>query len=168
MATNPESGGLLKFNVRLSLPPAGLNCSAGVGSTYVFNLKPGDTVNAFGPFGDFHIKDSGREMVYVGGGAGMAPIMSHISYLFDTLKTKRKVSYWYGARSTRELFYHNYFEELAVKHSNFSFHAALSEPLPNDSRTSLTGYIHQVLKKEYLDQCDHPEEFEYYFAALLP
>jgi len=165
MATNPESGGLIRFNVRLSLPPAGLNCSAGVGSTYIFNLKQGDTVNAFGPFGDFHIKDSNREMVYVGGGAGMAPIMSHISYLFETLKTDRKVSYWYGARSKRELFYHDYFEALANKHDNFSFHVALSEPHPKDNWTSLTGFIHQVLKKEYLDHCDHPEEFEYYLCG---
>jgi Na+-transporting NADH:ubiquinone oxidoreductase subunit F len=165
MATNPKSGGLLRFNVRLSLPPAGLNCSAGAGSTYIFNLREGDTINAFGPFGDFHIKESDREMVYVGGGAGMAPIMSHISYLFDTLKTNRKVSYWYSARSKRELFYDRYFESLAGKYENFSFHIVLSEPLPEDNWSSLTGYAHEALKTEYLDQCDHPEEFEYYLCG---
>jgi len=165
MATNPESGGLLKFNVRLSLPPAGLNCSAGIGSAYLFNLRHGDRVNAYGSFGDFHIRHTDREMIYVGGGAGMAPLMSHLSYLFDTLKTSRKVSYWYGARSKKEMFYNTYFEDLETKHENFSFHVALSEPLPEDNWTSLTGYIHLVLKKEYLDQCEHPEEFEYYLCG---
>jgi Na(+)-translocating NADH:ubiquinone oxidoreductase F subunit len=165
IASNPETESRLKFNVRLSLPPAGVNCSAGIGSTYIFNLKPGDILNAYGPFGDFHIRDSRREMVYVGGGAGMAPIVSHISYLFDTLKTERKVSYWYGARSKSELYYHDYFESLAENHGNFEFHVALSQPSAEDHWTSFTGNIDQVLRSEFFPGCEHPEEPEFYLCG---
>ena len=166
LADNPEHGdNLLKFNVRIATPPLGVNCSAGVGSSYVFNLKPGDTVYAYGPYGDFHIQDTEREMVYVGGGAGMAPLRAHISYLFETLKTERKVSFWYGVRSLRELYYADYFRELEAKHSNFTFHVALSEPLKTDQWDSHTGMIHEVLKSEFLDQLPNAEKKEYYLCG---
>jgi Na+-transporting NADH:ubiquinone oxidoreductase subunit F len=165
MATNPSSDKHLMFNVRLALPPDGKNYSAGVGSAYVFSLKPGDTVKAFGPFGDFHIKDNQREMVYIGGGAGMAPLRSHISYLFETLQTNRKVSFWYGARTAADIFYADYFEKLAAMHSNFSFHVALSEPKPEDNSKLNTGFIHEVVKQNYLDHCSNAAGMEYYLCG---
>lgn len=165
MANNPEGQGPLRFNVRIATPPPGLACQAGVGSTYVFNLKSGDTVKVIGPFGDFHIKDTEAEMVYVGGGAGMAPLCAHLLYLFETLKTKRKVSFWYGARSRQELFYQDSFEALAQKHDNFSFHVTLSEPLPGDEWTSHTGFVHAVLQREYLAHHDRPQALEYYLCG---
>jgi Na+-transporting NADH:ubiquinone oxidoreductase subunit F len=165
MASNPAGDKLLKFNIRLSLPPAGQNYSAGVGSTFVFNLKEGDIVNLVGPFGGFHITDSGNEMVYIGGGAGMAPIKSHISYLFDTLGTKRKVSYWYGARSKSELFYVDYFENLKRKYPNFDFRIALSEPRETDKWDSHTGFIHQVVKDEYLVKIENIEDLQFYLCG---
>jgi len=165
MASNPEGEKEIKFNVRLAVPPEGLNCSAGVGSSYVFSLKPGDTVRAFGPYGDFHIKDTGREMVYIGGGAGMAPLRSHISYLFETIRTKRKVSYWYGARSLNELYYSKHFEKLAEEFQNFSFDIALSEPKPEDNWGSFTGMIHQAVAEEYLAKHKNPGAAEYYLCG---
>lgn len=164
MASNPRTDKLLKFNIRLSLPPAGQNYSAGVGSSYAFNLKEGDIVTLTGPFGSFHIKDNENEIVYIGGGAGMAPIKSHISYLFDTLNTSRKVSYWYGARSKMELFYDDYFYELE-KNQNFKFNVALSEPLPNDNWNSYTGFIHQVLNDEYLSKLENIRNIEFYLCG---
>jgi Na(+)-translocating NADH:ubiquinone oxidoreductase F subunit len=165
MANNPENAGQIKFNVRIATPPPGINCSAGVGSSYVFNLKPGDTVFATGPFGDFLIKETDAEMVYVGGGAGMAPLRSHISYLYETLKTNRKVSFWYGARSLSELYYNDYFDELAEKHPNFSFHVALSESLKTDIWNSHTGFIHEILEKEYLNKTSDLDKKEYYLCG---
>ena len=165
MASNPERDKEIRFNVRLALPPEGLSCSAGVGSSYVFNLKQGDTVKAFGPFGDFHIKDTGREMVYIGGGAGMAPLRSQITYLFETIKTNRKVSYWYGARSLNELYYSDHFEKLAEDFENFSFHLALSEPRPEDRWDSFTGMIHKFLAEEYLANHESPAAIEYYLCG---
>ncbi len=160
-ASNPDTEKQLRFNVRIEFPPPGLNCSAGVGSTYVFGLNSGDTVNAVGPFGNFHIRESDKEMIYVGGGAGMAPLRSHLSYLFETQKTTRKVSFWYGARSLQELFYDDYFKQLADDHENFSFHVALSEPLPQDNWNSHTGFIHEVLDAEYLSTISHQSDIEY-------
>jgi len=130
LASNPEKDEHLRFNIRLATPPPGLYVHAGIGSAYVFGLKPGDIVTAIGPFGEFHIKETDREMVYLGGGAGMAPLRSHLSYLFETKNTSSRVSYWYGARSLQELFYQDYFEGLAQKFDKFSFHVALSDPCP--------------------------------------
>jgi Na+-transporting NADH:ubiquinone oxidoreductase subunit F len=121
----------------------------------VFGLKPGDKVMISGPYGEFFIKDTDREMVYVGGGAGMAPLRSHIFHLFDTLRTNRKVSYWYGARSAREMFYTEEFEAIEKEFPNFSYHVALSDAMPEDKWTGHTGFIHQVLHDNYLK--DHPD-----------
>ena len=165
MANRPEESGQLRFNVRLSTPPAGVICNPGVGSSYVFGLKPGDEVTAIGPFGDFFIHESEKEMIYIGGGAGMAPLRSHIAHLFEGEGTKRKVSYWYGARSARELFYGDYFEGLANSHESFSFHCALSETLESDHWTSHTGFIHQVLNDEYLTTHPDPKNVEYYLCG---
>ncbi|WOO40751.1 NADH:ubiquinone reductase (Na(+)-transporting) subunit F [Rubellicoccus peritrichatus] len=165
LATNPQIDKTLRFNVRIAIPPRGQDCSAGVGSSYVFNLKPGDTVSAIGPFGTFHIKDTDKEMVYLGGGAGMAPLRAHLSQLFDTLKTGRKVSYWYGARSLQEMFYQDYFEALEKRFENFSFHLALSEPEPEDNWDGPTGFIHEVLRDQYLANHEKPGEVEFYLCG---
>jgi len=165
LATNPAKDRQLRFNVRLATPPRGANCNAGSGSSYVFSLKPGDTVTAIGPFGEFHLKDTEREMVYLGGGAGMAPLRSHLSYLLETRKTSSRVSYWYGARSLQELFYEDYFGALAKQNENFTFHVALSEPQPEDHWKSHTGFIHEVLKREYLDLHPDPKSIEYFLCG---
>jgi Na(+)-translocating NADH:ubiquinone oxidoreductase F subunit len=175
MASNPATDKHLIFNVRLATPPHGVDADpqrgpagAGVGSTYIFSLRRSDRVAATGPFGSFHIKETDREMIYLGGGSGMAPLRSHLSYLFDTLKTSRRVSYWYGARSLKELYYEEYFRELARKHPNFTFHLALSEPQPDDQWVGHTGFIHEVLKREYLDLHPDPTQVEYYLCGPLP
>jgi MocE subfamily Rieske [2Fe-2S] domain protein len=165
LATNPVNNKDLRFNVRLATPPRGVPCNAGTGSAYLFGLRPGDIITAIGPFGEFHTKETAREIVYLGGGAGMAPLRSHISWLFETNKTPALVSYWYGARSLQELFYQDYFEELAKKNENFSFHVALSEPLPDDGWQSYTGFIHEVLKREYLDTHPEPKSIEYFLCG---
>jgi Na(+)-translocating NADH:ubiquinone oxidoreductase F subunit len=168
MASNPQTDRHLRFNVRIATPPRGQDCSAGAGSAYVWNLKPGDTVSAIGPFGDFQIKTGDREMVYLGGGAGMAPLRSHLSHLFDTLQTGRTVSYWYGARSRQEIFYQEFFENLAARFPNFQFHVALSEPLPDDNWDSHKGLIHEVLHREYLLGHGNPAAVEYYLCGPQP
>jgi len=155
----------LRFNVRISTPPPGQDCPPGVGSSYMFNLKPGDTVTAIGPAGDFHIKPTQREMVYIGGGAGMAPLRAHLSHLFESEHTARKVSFWYGARSRQEIFYTDYFENLAAEHSSFAFHLALSSPLPEDNWTGPTGFIHEVVLAQYLAQHPSPAAVEYYLCG---
>jgi Na+-transporting NADH:ubiquinone oxidoreductase subunit F len=142
-----------------------LKVPTGICSSYIFSLKPGDKVMISGPYGDFHIKDTNAEMVYIGGGAGMAPMRSHIFHLFRTLKTGRKVSYWYGARSLREVFYLDELEEIQKNFPNFTFHLALSEPIPEDNWKGLTGFIHQVLYDNYLSKHDEPEDIEYYFCG---
>ena len=164
-ATNPATDKQLRFNVRIATPPRGQEAPAGVGSTYVFGLKPGDTVTAIGPFGEFHISESEREMVYLGGGAGMAPLRSHLSYLLETQHSQRKISYWYGARSRQEIFYQDYFEKLAEQHPNFNFHIALSEPQDADQWTSYTGFIHSVLKEQYLDKHPDPTAVDYFVCG---
>ena len=164
-ATAPGVDRQLRFNVRISTPPRGRDCSAGAGSTYLHRLKPGDKITAIGPFGDFHIKPTGREMVYLGGGAGMAPLRSHLAHLFETEKTGRRVSFWYGARSLRESFYRDYFEDLAGQFPNFSFHLALSEPQPEDNWQSYTGLIHEVLRENYLAKHPDPAGIEYYLCG---
>lgn len=165
MANNPNEGNYFHFNIRLAEAPAGLDCSSGVGSSYIFHLKEGDEITALGPFGDFHIQDTHKEMVYIGGGAGMAPLHSHINHLFETLKTTRKVSYWYGARSKQDLFYTNYFENLANSFQNFNFHIALSEPIQEDYWQGHTGFIHTVLEMNYLNQHPEPKNVEYYLCG---
>lgn len=165
MATNPKTEKQLRFNVRISLPPADNHVSAGLGSSYVFNLKPGDEITATGPFGDFHIKQSNREMIYLGGGAGMAPLRSHLSYLFETEKTTRKVSFWYGVRTVNDLFYEEYFGDLEEKHDNFSFHIALSELNGQDNWKGHAGFIHEVLLNEYLKNHPKPQDVDYYLCG---
>jgi len=140
-------------------------CNAGIGSSYIFGLRPGDTVTAIGPFGEFHSRQTGREMVYLGGGAGMAPLRSHLIHLLETLKTSSPISYWYGARSRQELFYQNYFNELASRHNNFTYHVALSEPQPDDQWDSHVGFIHEVLKQEYLDTHPDPRQIDYFLCG---
>ncbi len=171
MANYPAEKNLIKLNIRIATPPWDnvrkqyMNVPPGICSSYIFSLKPGDTVMISGPYGDFHIKNSESEMVYIGGGAGMAPLRSHIFHLFNTLKTDRKVSYWYGARSLREVFYEEEFREIEKQFPNFRFHLALSAPLPEDNWTGLTGNIHQVLLDNYLETHDEPEDIEYYFCG---
>jgi Na+-transporting NADH:ubiquinone oxidoreductase subunit F len=165
LASNPFKDKFLRFNVRLAAPPPGLPYHAGSGSSYIFGLKPGDTISAIGPFGEFHIKDTTREVIYLGGGAGMAPLRSHISALLETRHIPSKVSYWYGARSLKEIFYQAYFEELACNYSNFSFHIALSEPLPDDKWNSHTGFIHEVLEREYLSHHPNPQAVDYFVCG---
>ncbi|HLO31220.1 MAG TPA: fatty acid desaturase, partial [Anaerolineales bacterium] len=155
LATNPALDKQLRFNIRLATPPPGVNYYAGIGSSYLFGLKPGALVTAIGPFGEFHVRKTDREMIYLGGGAGMAPLRSHLSHLLETLQVSNRVSYWYGARSLKEMFYQDYFEKLARSHDNFTFHVALSEPQPEDQWPSYTGFIHEVLKHEYLNS--HPD-----------
>jgi len=166
LASTPVTDGRqLRFNIRIAPPPRGKQCGAGVGSSYVLSLRPGDTVTALGPFGNFLIKDTRREMVYVGGGAGMAPLRSHLAHLFEALKTKRKVSFWYGARSRQEVFYADYFQVLAQHYPNFSFHVALSEPRSGDAWTGEVGFIHEVLQRQYLATHADPREIEFYLCG---
>jgi Na(+)-translocating NADH:ubiquinone oxidoreductase F subunit len=165
LASNGSTERLLRFNVRIATPPPGQLCSPGVGSSYIFSLKPGDVVTAIGPFGDFHIKPTQREMIYIGGGAGMAPLRAHLSHLLETQRTARKVSFWYGARSRQEIFYDDYFRGLAEKHSNFNFHLSLSAPLETDEWPGHTGFIHDVVFEQHLDDHPNPAAAEYYLCG---
>jgi MocE subfamily Rieske [2Fe-2S] domain protein len=165
LASNQQTERVLRFNVRIATPPPGQACAPGVGSAYVFSLRPGDTVTAIGPFGDFHPKPTQREMVYIGGGAGMAPLRAHLSQLFETEHTARRVSFWYGARSKQEIFYDDYFAALATKHPNFAFHLALSSPLPEDAWTGHTGFIHDVVLEKHLRAHANPKAVEYYLCG---
>ena len=168
MGNFPAEGNIVMLNVRIATPPPRLNVPAGIASSYIFNLKQGDEVWISGPFGEFFAKDTDREMVYVGGGAGMAPLRSHIMDLFMTKNTGRKVSYWYGARSMREMFYQEDFEKLEKEHDNFSFHVALSEPLPEDNWNGPTGFIHTVVFEQYLKDHPDPDEIEFYLCGPPP
>lgn len=171
MANHPAEGNIVMLNIRIATPPwdASRNGFAkvnpGICSSYIFSRKPGDKVMISGPYGEFHIKDTDNEMLYIGGGAGMAPLRSHIFHLFHTLKTGRKVSYWYGARSKREVFYEDEFREIEKKFPNFTFNLALSEPKPEDNWDGLTGFIHQVLNDHYLSKHEEPEDIEYYLCG---
>ena len=164
-ASNPDSEEVYRFNIRIATPPPGQDCPPGVGSAYMFNLKPGDEVNAIGPYGSFHIKPTQKEMVYIGGGSGMAPLRSHISHLLETERSGRRISFWYGARSRQELFYQDYFERLAAQHPNFHYHAALSAPLPEDQWTGPCGMIHDVVFELYLKTHEHASAVEYYLCG---
>ena len=165
LASNPALDRQLRFNVRLATAPRGTAHPAGAGSAHVFRLKAGDTVTAIGPFGDFLIKPGEREMVYIGGGAGMAPLRSHLAHLFDTHECKRTVSYWYGARSLQEVFYRDYFNGLASQHAHFHFHLALSEPRPEDAWSGPTGFIHDVVLREHLARHPDPTAVDYYLCG---
>ncbi|HEY4357333.1 MAG TPA: NADH:ubiquinone reductase (Na(+)-transporting) subunit F [Acidobacteriaceae bacterium] len=165
VASNQVTERTLRFNVRIATPPPGQDCAPGVGSSYVFSLKPGDIVSGIGPFGDFHIKPTQREMMYIGGGAGMAPLRAHLSHLLENERSARKIGFWYGARSRQEIFYDDYFQRLAEKHRNFVFHPALSSPLPEDDWTGHVGFIHQVVLEQYLRNHAHPEAVEYYLCG---
>ena len=166
MANHPAEGNIVMLNVRIAHPPPHKwDAPPGIASSYIFNLKPGDKVTISGPYGEFFIKDTDREMVYVGGGAGMAPLRSHLFHLFHTLKTGRKVSYWYGARSKREMFYDDHFKAIEDKFPNFNYHVALSDPMDSDNWTGFTGFIHQVVLDNYLSKHEDPTEVEYYMCG---
>jgi MocE subfamily Rieske [2Fe-2S] domain protein len=165
LASNQATEHLLRFNVRIATPPPGQDCAPGIGSSYMFSLRPGDIVTAIGPFGDFHIKPTQREMVYIGGGAGMAPLRAHLSNLLETQHTARKISFWYGARSSQEIYYQDYFDGLSKAHSNFSFHLALSSPQPEDNWSGFTGFIHEVVREKYLRHHTSPGSAEYYLCG---
>lgn len=166
MANYPQEKGLIKFNIRVASPPPGSKgIPPGKMSSWVFSLKPGDKVKVSGPYGEFFAKETDNEMVFIGGGAGMAPMRSHIFDQLVRLNSKRKISFWYGARSLRETFYVEEFDELARKHENFSWHLALSDPLPEDNWTGLTGFIHNVVYENYLKDHPAPEDCEFYMCG---
>ncbi|MCA1763742.1 MAG: NADH:ubiquinone reductase (Na(+)-transporting) subunit F [Cryomorphaceae bacterium] len=181
MANHPAEGNIVMLNIRIATPPwdraknKWMDVNPGICSSYVFDRKPGDKVTISGPYGEFFIKESDAEMVYIGGGAGMAPMRSHLFHLFHTLKTDRKVSFWYGGRSKRELFYLDHFENIAKEFPNFEFHVVLSEPLPEDNwkekksiddeGDGFTGFVHQAVIDHYLEHHDAPEDIEFYFCG---
>ncbi len=171
MANHPAEGNIVMLNIRIATPPfdrvhGGFQkINPGVCSSYIFSRKPGDKVVVSGAYGEFFIKETDREMMFIGGGAGMAPMRSHIFHLFHTLKTDRKVTFWYGARSMREVFYKEEFDAIAEQFPNFTWHLALSEPLPEDNWTGPTGFIHQVIHDLYLVNHEEPEDIEYYLCG---
>ena len=181
MANHPAEGNIIMLNIRIATPPfdrkkgGWMDVNPGVCSSFVFDQKPGDKVTISGPYGEFFIKETEAEMVYIGGGAGMAPMRSHLFHLFHTLKTGRKVSYWYGGRSKRELFYLDDFRQIEQQFPNFKFHLVLSEPLPEDNWNAkenmedegdgFVGFVHQALIDNYLNHHDAPEDIEYYFCG---
>jgi Na+-transporting NADH:ubiquinone oxidoreductase subunit F len=171
MANHPAEGNIVMLNIRIATPPwdrakgGFMNVNPGICSSYIFSLKPGDKVMVSGPYGEFHIKDTDKEMMYIGGGAGMAPLRSHLLHLFNTLKTGRKISYWYGARSKREIFYEEDFKKIEKEFPNFNFNIALSEPAPEDNWDGPVGFIHQVIYDNYLSKHEEPEEIEYYMCG---
>lgn len=171
MANHPAEGNIVMLNIRIATPPwdnkkkTFMNVNPGICSSYIFSRKPGDKVMVSGPYGEFHIKKTKNEMVYIGGGAGMAPLRSHIFHMFHTDKTDRKVSYWYGARSLREVFYEEEFREIEKNFPNFKFNLALSEAMPEDNWTGYTGFIHNVVLQNYLKNHPEPEEIEYYLCG---
>jgi Na+-transporting NADH:ubiquinone oxidoreductase subunit F len=166
MANYPEEKGIVKFNIRIATPPPkSQGIPPGVMSSYVFSLKPGDKIKVYGPFGEFFAKDTKAEMVFVGGGAGMAPMRSHIFDQLRRIKTDRKITFWYGARSLRELFYKEDYDMLQAENPNFKWHLALSDPQPEDNWTGLTGFIHNVLYEQYLKNHPAPEDCEFYMCG---
>jgi Na+-transporting NADH:ubiquinone oxidoreductase subunit F len=166
MANYPEERGVIMLNVRVASPPPRMpDVPPGKMSSYIFNLKPGDEVTISGPFGEFFAKDTRNEMIFIGGGAGMAPMRSHIFDQFRRLHTERKVTFWYGARSLREAFYIDDFNAIQAENKNFKWHLALSEPLPEDDWTGMKGFIHQVLFDNYLKDHPAPEDCEYYICG---
>jgi Na+-transporting NADH:ubiquinone oxidoreductase subunit F len=171
MANHPAEGNIIMLNIRIATPPwdrskgTFMPVNPGVCSSYIFSRKPGDKVTISGPYGEFFIKETQNEIVFIGGGAGMAPMRSHIFHLFNTEKTTRKVSFWYGARSLREVFYEEEFRAIEKEFPNFTFNLALSEPKPEDNWTGYTGFIHKVLLDNYLGNHEAPEDIEYYLCG---
>jgi Na+-transporting NADH:ubiquinone oxidoreductase subunit F len=166
MANYPEEEGIIMLNVRIATPPPGrLHLPAGKMSSFIFSLKPGDKVTISGPFGEFFAKETDNEMVFIGGGAGMAPMRSHIFDQLKRLNSKRKMSFWYGARSKREMFYEDDYNGLAADNDNFEWHVALSDPQPEDNWEGMTGFIHNVLHEQYLKDHEAPEDCEYYMCG---
>ena len=171
MSNHPAENGIVMLNVRIATPPFDrkrggfMKVSPGVASSYIYSLRLGDEVTVSGPYGEFFLEDTQREMMFIGGGAGMAPMRSHIFHLFKNLHTKRKVSFWYGGRSRKELFYEEEFREIERKNDNFSFHIALSDPQPDDGWDGPTGFIHQVILENYLKEHPAPEDIEYYICG---
>ena len=174
MANHPAEGNIVMLNIRIATPPwdrqknGWANVPSGICSSYIFSRKPGDKVTISGPYGEFFIQDTQSEMLYIGGGAGMAPLRSHLFHLFHTLKSGRKVSYWYGARSVREIFYEDHFRAIEKQFPNFKFTIALSDPQPGDNWDGPVGFIHQVIHDEYLKDHDAPEDIEYYMCGPGP
>ncbi|MDH5185014.1 MAG: NADH:ubiquinone reductase (Na(+)-transporting) subunit F [Gammaproteobacteria bacterium] len=165
MANYPDEKGIVKFNIRIATPPAGSDHEPGQMSSYIFNLKPGDKMTVYGPFGEFFAKETEAEMVFIGGGAGMAPMRSHIFDQLKRLNSKRKISFWYGARSLRETFYMDEYNQLQAANDNFHWNLALSDPQPEDHWDGKTGYIHNVLYEQYLKDHEAPEDCEYYMCG---
>ncbi|WP_273803275.1 NADH:ubiquinone reductase (Na(+)-transporting) subunit F [Providencia rettgeri] len=166
MANYPEEHGIIMLNVRIATPPPrNPDVPPGIMSSYIWSLKPGDKVTISGPFGEFFAKETEAEMVFIGGGAGMAPMRSHIFDQLRRLDSKRKISFWYGARSVREMFYTEDFDELAAEHENFTWNVALSDPLPEDNWNGYTGFIHNVLYENYLKDHPAPEDCEFYMCG---
>lgn len=171
MANHPAEGNIVMLNIRIATPPwdrkskSFMKVNPGVCSSYIFSRKPGDKVMISGPYGEFHIKNTEREMMFIGGGAGMAPMRSHIFDLFHTKKTNRKATFWYGARSKREIFYEDEFRAIEKEFPNFEFHIALSEPKEEDNWDGYVGFIHQVILDNYLSKLDEPEEIEFYLCG---
>ena len=171
MANHPAEDNIIMLNIRIATPPwdraknGFMNVNPGVCSSYIFSRKPGDKVTISGPYGEFFIKDTENEMMFIGGGAGMAPMRSHIFHLFNSVKTGRKTTFWYGARSRREIFYEEHFRKIEKEFPNFTFNIALSEPKPEDNWDGHTGFIHQVILDNYLSKHDTPEDVEYYLCG---
>jgi Na+-transporting NADH:ubiquinone oxidoreductase subunit F len=171
MANHPAEGNIVMLNIRIATPPwdrekgAFMDVNPGVCSSFIFSRKPGDKVTISGPYGEFFIKETEREMMFVGGGAGMAPMRSHLFHLFKTVKTGRRVTFWYGARSLKEVFYKQEFDEIQKDFPNFEWHLALSEPKPEDNWEGPVGFIHQVILNNYLDKHEEPEDIEYYLCG---
>lgn len=166
MANYPEERGMIMLNVRVATPPPGRDdLPPGIMSSYIFNLKPGDKVTISGPYGEFFARDTEKEMVFIGGGAGMAPMRSHIFDQLKRLQSKRKISFWYGARSKREIFFEEDFDTLAAENPNFEWHVALSDAMPEDKWTGFTGFIHNVLYDNFLKDHPAPEDCEYYMCG---
>ncbi len=171
MANHPAEENIIMLNVRIATPPFDnkkkrfMKVNPGICSSYIFSRKPGDKVTISGPYGEFFIKDSDKEMMFIGGGAGMAPMRSHIFHLFNTEHSKRKTTFWYGGRSLRELFYIDQFKKIEKNNPNFKFHIGLSEPVPEDNWTGYIGLIHQVIIDNYLKNHPEPEEIEFYLCG---
>jgi Na+-transporting NADH:ubiquinone oxidoreductase subunit F len=171
MANHPAEGNIVMLNIRIATPPFDrvnggfMKVNPGICSSFIFSRKPGDKVTISGPYGEFFIKDTEREMMFIGGGAGMAPMRSHIFHMFHTVKTGRKATFWYGARSKKEIFYQDQFEAIEKKFPNFKFKIALSDPQPEDNWEGSTGFIHQVIHDEYLINHEEPEDIEYYLCG---
>lgn len=165
MANYPEEKGIIKFNIRIATPPPKSSFPPGIMSSYVFNLKPGDKIKVFGPFGEFFAKETDAEMVFIGGGAGMAPMRSHIFDQLRRLNSKRKISFWYGARSLKEMFYVKDYDTLAEENDNFKWHVALSDPQPEDNWDGMTGFIHNVVYEHFLKDHPAPEDCEFYMCG---